>query len=209
VVFTVSNSGDGVGQVVDVAGGVPRSLCQNCILAGFLSDNRHALALLDHSHEIGLVDVTNGEVTSLIRTAAGELSRPHVSTDDRWLAFRNTVGTTGKSYVLPLNRTKVAAPEAAPQIQEPTSTGRPAGWSLDSRILYLLLDTDGFRCLWAQRIDAKGSLDGVPYVARHFHEKNNLGQDISTSFGNPITTDGFLFSDVEITGDVWRLVAPN
>ena len=32
-------------------------------------------------------------------------------------------------------------------VDEPTTTGRPAGWSLDGSVLYLLLDADGFRCL--------------------------------------------------------------
>ena len=44
---------------------------------------------------------------------------------------------------------------------------RRDGWSLDSDILYLLLDTDGFRCLWAQRVDpATGALIGAPCAAQ-------------------------------------------
>jgi hypothetical protein len=164
---------------------------------------------MDQRHAIAIVDVTTGAITPLIRDATGGLDRPHVSPDDRWIAFRRIAGASGKSYVTALNRGKVIAPEAAQEIQEPTATGRPTGWSPDSRILYLLLDTDGFRCLWAQRINAKGGLEGAPYAARHFHKENNLGDAVSTSFGNSITTDGFMYDALEMAGDVWRLIVRN
>ena len=199
--------GDGVGQVIDVAGGVPRTVCKGCTLAGFLSDNRHALVVRDGNREIGLVDTMTGVLTPLLRDAVGQLERPHASSDDRWLAFRRVIGTSAKSYVTALNRATPETPAAAAEIQEPTATGRPTGWSVDSRVLYLLLDTDGFRCLWAQRISVKGGLQGTPYVVRHFHHDNDLGQSASsTSLGNSITAGGFMYSAVEITGDVWRLV---
>ena len=206
VAFSVGPYGDGVGQAIDVAGGVPRILCTGCALLGFLSDNRHVLGVRDGLHEIALFDAITGTATPLLRDPIAELARPHASPDDRRLAFRRVRGTSAKSYVVALNRATPLTPAAALEIPEPTVTGRPTGWSLDSRIVYLLLDTDGYRCLWGQRIDAQGALDGVPYVARHFHGGSDLGQSLSTSMGNSITIGGFLYGDVEFTGDVWRLV---
>jgi eukaryotic-like serine/threonine-protein kinase len=204
VVFTVGLYGEGSGRVVDVAGGVPRTLCDSCVLTGFLSDNRRVLAMRDQGRELSLVDTLNAAVTPLIRDPRGRLERSHASPDDRWLAFRRVVDGSAKTYLTALNRGARVFPEAAAEIHEPTVTGRPAGWSPDSRILYLLLDADGFRCLWGQRISQNGGLEGAPYAVRHFHHQDNMG--LSTSYGNAITAEGFMYDAVEITGDVWRLV---
>ena len=48
---------------------------------------------------------------------------------------------------------------------------RPAAaWSPDGRLVYLLLDRDGFRCLWAQRLDAATKQPlGTPFAVQHWH----------------------------------------
>jgi hypothetical protein len=67
--------------------------------------------------------------------------------------------------------------------------------------VYLLLDADGFRCLWAQPIDAVGARVGRPVIVRHFHTTKG----ISTSFGNAITADGFLYEAAEELANIWKL----
>ncbi len=88
-------------------------------------------------------------------------------------------------------------------VEEPTSNGRPCGWALDSRVVYLLLDTDGWRCLWGQRVDESGRLVGAPFPARHFHGVNEA--EFGTSFGNAIAPDGLLYEGVRRTANVWML----
>jgi hypothetical protein len=92
------------------------------------------------------------------------------------------------------------------EVREPISTGRPTAWSLNSEVVYLLLDTDGFRCLWGQDVDrATGHLTGSPFPARHLH-RSVPGTAVSTSYGNSITAAGFSYEDVDLTGNLWRLV---
>jgi hypothetical protein len=67
-----------------------------------------------------------------------------------------------------------------------------------------LLDADGFRCLWGQRLDDRGALVGNPFPARHFHDRR--GQGISTSLGNAIAPDGFLYETGALSGNLWRLI---
>ena len=96
------------------------------------------------------------------------------------------------------------ADEAA-VVDEPTTTGRPGGWSLDSRVLYLLLDTDGFRCIWGQSIDAAGRLIGKPSAVRHFHAT----QGMSTSMGNAVNADGFVYEAADMTANIWKMTIPS
>ena len=160
----------GTGFVIETAGGVPRRVCDGCEMHGFLADHQSVLAALNDGHAIRLIDVRTGNARDLVVAAAGErLDRPHASPDGRWLAFRRQSNSVGKSFVVRLSPDHPISAEGLRPIDEPTTTGRPCGWSLDSRIVYLLLDTDSFRCLWAQRIDPAGAPVGNPIIVRHFH----------------------------------------
>ena len=175
--YTLDSEGaaiDGKGYVVETSGGVPRPVCEHCGVYTFLFDSRRVLATFGRL-AIRLVDM-NGVSEEVVTAPDGQLDRPgHPPSRNAWT-----------------------------QIDEPTATARPTGWSPDSRVLYLLLDTDGFRCLWGQRIDESGRPVGRPYAVRHFHQ---AGGGFSTSLGNAITVDGFLCEGASRTANIWRLRA--
>jgi Tol biopolymer transport system component len=190
--------GVGRGFVVETTRGVPRQVCETCLMFGFLSDSRRLL--FTSERRIMVHDVAGGTSLEAIVSPDAGVSRPHASPDDRWLAFRSA----DKSYVTALTPGRPPARESWILIDEPVGTGRPAGWSLDSRTVYLVFDTDGFRCLWGQRLTASGGLDGVPVPVRHFHGSD--WTQLSTSFGNTITRDGFLYATIRRRGNIWSLV---
>ena len=191
---------DRTGFVIDVRGGVPVQVCQRCTLYGFLSDSRRSLAIDASSPRVRLIDVTNGRSEDLLIAPDGVFGRPHASPNDKWIAFQRS----GKVWVAPLTPGQPLTESAWSPINEPTTTGRPAGWSLDATLLYLLLDTDGFRCLWAQKIDREsGRPVGRPVPVRHFH--GTIVQEFSTSYGNAISTNGFLYGGGTLKANLWRL----
>ena len=210
IVYTQSSTETGgplgTGYVIETAAGVPQKLCEACELHGFLADNQRVLAVVNGALTIRVIDVRTGASRDLV--IAGDrsrLGRPHVSPDDRWLVFGRRRGTVGKTVVVRFPVGQPVVSDNLEAVDEPTSTGRPAGWSLDSHVVYLLLDTDGFRCLWGQRLDpTTGGLLGKPFVARHFHTTEGMG----TTFGNAITTAGFLYERIDAAASVWRLTVP-
>ncbi len=191
----------GRGFVVETARGVPSQVCEGCVMAGFLADERQVLFSARGS--IKLHDVVSGATRDVLAVQEGGMNRPHVSPDERWIAFRHDA----RSFVAAFAPGRPPGRDAWIEIEDPTGAGRPAGWALDSRIIYLLLDTDGFRCLWGQRIDAAGRLEGTPVPVRHFHGADWAA--LSTSFGNTITPDGFLYATMRRRGNVWSLVRPD
>ena len=208
--YTVGTDPDrGVGYVIHAGGGVPKQICANCGVHGFLADNRRVLIVAEDQRQILLANVETLTTERLVDTSGGRLQvdRPHASPDDRWLAVRRVDGTRAKVFVIPLTPGRPnALVEGPDQVDEPTTTGRPCGWSPDSRIVYLLLDIDGFRCLWGQHVDGNGRLMGQPLAVRHFHSPIQDDQ-FSTSYGNSITADGFLYGRSRTEGNVWTLTA--
>jgi Tol biopolymer transport system component len=190
------------GFVVEVSGGVPIRVCERCVVFGFLSDNRRILAVDRQGTRLRAIDVRTGDSRELLNAPNRRLARTHVSPDDRLLTFQSG----GEIY-----STRVPDSGPAPEstwtvINQVVPEGRPCGWSLDSSTAYLLLNTDGFRCLWGQRIDKQtGRPIGQPELVRHFHD--TLAQEFSTSMGNAITADGFLYGGGVLTANLWRLPA--
>jgi len=195
----------GTGYVVETSGGVPRRICERCEVHGFLADNQHLLTVLDDGHAIQLIDLRGGRARDVVVSSDGRLDRPHASPDDRWLAFRRQREGSGQISVVRLATDRPTNADQLETIDQPTTTGRPTGWALDSKVLYLLLDTDGFRCVWGQRIDtATGALSGQPFAVRHFHNTSGM----STSFANAITTGGFIYEAANETANLWKLTTP-
>jgi len=71
-------------------------------------------------------------------------------------------------------------------------------------LLYLLLDRDGFRDLYAQRIDpTRGRPIGEPFVVQHLHDPRRRWG--STPIGTAIVSNAFVFSQIEMIGSIWLL----
>ena len=208
VAYTVADEGSGLtgrGFVVDTSGGLPKNVCTGCALHGFLSDNRRVLAEVADHRTIRLYDTVNGSYQTLLASPEGVLDRPHASPDNRWIAFRRS----NKSYIARLAPDRPPPEQTWAQVDEPTTTGRPMGWSLNSELAYLLLDTDGFRCVYAQRIDpTTGALRGTPYAVLHFHGNQTVAAGVSTSFGNAVSAAGFVYEAVNMRSDIWKLTPP-
>jgi dipeptidyl aminopeptidase/acylaminoacyl peptidase len=81
-------------------------------------------------------------------------------------------------------------------------------WSPDGNLLYFLSERDGFRCVWAQRLDPRTKRPrGEPFGVQHFHyarlslmhETDPAGVDLS------VAGDRLVLSVFERTGNVWML----
>jgi eukaryotic-like serine/threonine-protein kinase len=190
----------GMGYVVEVDGGLPRRICDRCGVYGFLTNHDRVVVTAGDS-SIRILDMRSGHELDVIVDGQGRVDRPSPSPDGRWMAFRRKGGTGGKVHVAPILSARGSPESTWALIEEPTSTGRPCGWSPDSRVLYLLLDTDGFRCLWGQRIDpGSGHPVGRPYAVRHFHR---AGVAFGTSLGNAIAADGFVYEGITRASNIW------
>jgi serine/threonine protein kinase/Tol biopolymer transport system component len=206
VAYSVPSSTGATSYVVPTSGGTAREVCQ-CVLQGWFSDNRRILALdgpgPGTSRRVRVIDVVEGTETELVKHPTFNIGRADISPDGRWLA----INPQRQIWIVPVRPGNPPGEDEWILIRKATtqdSAERACGWSPDGRLLYLLLERDGFRDLYAQRIDqARGTPVGEPFIVQHLHDPTRRWG--STPFGNAIVRNAFVFTQVEMTGDIWLL----
>jgi hypothetical protein len=212
VAYTIPTDNGTSGYVIPAAGGTTRKICDGCIFQGWLHDSRRITAIMAPSEPRGvlpgggprvvLVDVTDTSTSDLIVDLESSVGRADPSPDGRWIAFQSR----RRLWVAPLRPGEppgeslwTAVIEVAPNANE-----RACGWSPDGRLLYLLLERDGFRDLYAQRMDPSlGRPIGEPVIVQHLHDPRRRWG--STPYGTAIVSDAFVFNQSELTGSIWLL----
>ena len=88
------------------------------------------------------------------------------------------------------------------RILQTNAAERTAGMSPDGSLLYVLLERDGFRCLYAIKLDpGTGRPRSDPYLVAHFHDQAR--QWGTTGFGSAVASGLFVASLFETTGNIW------
>ena len=158
---------------------------------------------------VGLLDLTQGTPKELIKHPRLALYPESFSPDGQWVAFQAKPmdnDSTRTIFVTPFHGDAVGGPDAWIAVTNGKEMDREVKWSPDGGLLYFLSERDGFRCIWAQRIDLKTKHPaGAPFAVHHFHRS----QQSLTSLGSPgkvglsVTNGGLLFSLAETTGNIW------
>jgi serine/threonine protein kinase len=201
-VETGGDGGPGEGYVVETSGGVPRKICDTCIVDGFTPDDRFGvireLANGPPARALIRVDLGTGARLPLLEAVNGPLNRPQFANNARWVAFNSA----GVVFTAPIFPDRAAKESEWVRIYSGTRLERAAGLSPDSGLVYLLLERDGFRCLWALRVDpATGAKLGDPFVVAHFHDASLVWG--STGLGSAVARGMFLADLFETTGNLW------
>jgi hypothetical protein len=192
---------------------VVSTLCRNCPEVGdWTRDGRHVAVSTTASGTIslGLADAATGQTVPLASSADGRsLNRPHLSYDNRWIAFR-AMRPPQQVYVAPFDRARPIPESDWIAIGSPEADVRPVGWSPSGRMLYLFSSRDGFRCLYAQRIEVgSGRPFGEATLVRHMHNVRGAGGGgasvISTGAGNAVGRQQIIFDFPDQTVNVWSM----
>jgi serine/threonine protein kinase/Tol biopolymer transport system component len=209
------DAGDGSVRIVPVRGGAPQLVCERCVTGEWTNDGRSMTAVMGigPGREIDLVEVASGHRRPLIIAREGVLSRPHLSPDNRLLAFRASNPTTGGRdtvYVAQLHADRAVAQDEWVLVTPDELDVRPCGWSPDGGLLYFLSSRDGTRCLYAQRVDKSTCrLIGDAFAVQHFNGVRNYRAGgagvVSTGPSNAIVDAGFLFDQPVNVSNIWTM----
>jgi len=190
-------------------GGTPQKFPGECTqFTDWSADGEKLAYVFGQPPRIGVWDEKSGEKSEPLAQSPYAMNRFVLSPDNRWAVFRITITSNhSRTFVAPVRLGGPPVPESEwILIHEGTGSDRPAAaWSPDGRLVYLLLDTDGFRCLWAQRLNETKKPLGPPFAVLHSHGAAHAF--ISTGYGRSIAGNRFIFDQLETTGNIWTTTA--
>jgi eukaryotic-like serine/threonine-protein kinase len=186
----------------------PETACDHCAEPWtWSSDGRYLLVRSGESQQIAAVEFGESPGVGVVYGYPGlylEVSR--FSPDDRWVAFAAHRGEAAEVFVAPF-RGRVPVPRSEwVQITTDDVFAQVVGWSPDGKKLYYVSDRDGFRCLWAQRVEEMTKKPaGLPFEVYPIHRP----------FAHPVlkpgaleagmSRDNFILSMGEMRADIWML----
>jgi Tol biopolymer transport system component len=203
-VLTGGDSGVGDVMVIPAAGGVPRKVCEACIAQAWTEDEM-SVVVGDGTDSIQLdrIHVGTGARRPLLRSSKGRVDRPMFAPNGRWMSFN----APGAVFVAPVYEDRTIPDAEWRKVLDISDGDRTAGLSPDGRLLYVLLQTDGFRCMYAIPMDpSTGARKGEPFPVWHQHDASRRWG--STGMGSAVGTGLFLVDLLETSGNLWMTTLP-
>jgi hypothetical protein len=83
-------------------------------------------------------------------------------------------------------------------------------WSPDGSLLYFTSERDGYRCIWAQRLDTKTRKPaGAPFSVYHSHSSRRSLLNVGLApLEMAVGPDKIVFVQGEVTGNIWIAKLP-
>ena len=195
-------------------------ICENCgWMWGWTPDGKSLVFdtkydIWDGKYRIGTRTLSTQE----LRTGPTdqETVQPVISRDGAWIAFwvANKPGT--RQIFISRFRNTASGPRISPSaawmaVTPGNAVDTSPVWSPDGNVLYYISARDGWRCLWAQRLNpVTKRAAGPPWAVHHIHRPSQglkqlgLEMRIGLSFGG----GQLVFAQAERSGIIWMTNFP-
>jgi Tol biopolymer transport system component len=196
--------------LVAAQGGAATKICDDCGTWDVSHDGTRILYWYSAATplvSIGMLHLPTGQKTELIKHPDYSLYQPHFSPDDRWIAF---VAKTGQDrsriYIVPFSASGAHDKEAWIAVTEGENLDDKPRWSPDGNLIYFTSERDGFRCIWAQRLDPTTKrAQGPPFTVSHFHTSRRSLMNVGLGpLEMSVARNALVFNLGEVTGNIWR-----
>jgi Tol biopolymer transport system component len=208
---------NGDGDIFGLApgGGAAEEYCHRCgTVMGASPDGGSVLYEPIETEDLTLWDVRSraGRKIALRPSPASVLSGGRFSPDGRWAAFHQIDNRNATARVW-LTRADAATPAQQSEwiaVTDGSSVERDPAWAPGGNLLYFLSERDGFRCIWARRLDSSKRPAGEAFAVKHFHAARWSLSSIARGFqiGLSVGNGRILFALGELTGNIWMQETP-
>jgi Tol biopolymer transport system component len=159
------------------------------------------------SRQVRVVDLTSRTMSVLAQHAIWSVHGGRFSPDGRWVCFyAATSPTTRQLFVAPFQPGRELKQDEWIAVSEGAGLDREPRWSADGSLMYFLSERDGFRCIWARRLqmETKKPL-GDAFAVFHGHSARPSMDVGSDTFSNGLTVVGgkMYVTMNEGTGSIW------
>jgi eukaryotic-like serine/threonine-protein kinase len=113
-----------------------------------------------------------------------KISGARFSPDGKWVAFvlSETGAHRSRVFIIPFDSKRVAPFAEWAAVSEYSHFAAEAAWAPEANLIYFTSERDGFRCIWARRLNA---ITRTPrdesFPVRHFHSaRQSLGTGLDS-----------------------------
>jgi serine/threonine protein kinase len=191
--------------VLSAGQAVPEKVCEDCTGPWSFSPDSRQLLYWPLERSVALLDLATRQKTTVLERPGYAIFRTRFSPDGRWITFhaRHQAGRSA-IYVTPF-RGLSRIPEDDWIALTANSYDLSPAWSPDGATIYFLSERDGFRCIWAQRVNpATKQPSGDPFPVGHFHAATRSMVPSTTNWLSLSAAPGMLvFNLVDVSGNLW------
>ncbi|MFN0102423.1 MAG: protein kinase domain-containing protein [Bryobacteraceae bacterium] len=195
-----------------LAGGTVEKHCGGCgTVSGVSRDGSQILYEPKQDEDLLLFDAVAGKTVVLARRPHPKalLTDGHISRNGKWVAFSLTDSAAGTAqlFVVPVDMARPVPRADWIPITEDTVLARDPAWSPSGNLLYFTAERDGFRCVWARRLDRQtGKPVGEAFAVRHFHSAGQTFRNIGPQtqlVGLNVNASRMVYAVAGVTGNIW------
>lgn len=213
VAFTGFEDGKTGLYIVPAGGGVAERICEGDVNAPAWSSDGSKVVYdtqAKRRRQVVLLELATGKTLEILKHADCDVLQPQFCPGDRWISFARVTQPGRTRVTVAPFRGAAAIPESEwiPVTDGAGFDSRPR-WSPDGNLLYFVSDRDGYRCIWAQRLEPGTKRPvGAAFNVRHFHAPGLALGDIP-SLGWGVARDKIVFNMIERTGNIWTFKLPD
>ncbi|MCP5109673.1 MAG: hypothetical protein GY953_02435 [bacterium] len=131
-----------------------------------------------------------------------------ISPGGRWIAFKEDIAPNrSRIFVAPLEDSAQPTKRKWQPVTKGISWDDKPRWSPDGNMIYFTSDRDGFRCIWACRLEPASKQPlGDPFPVHHFHQLRPSMLTVDRDrLGLAVAPDRLIFPLNEMTGNIWMM----
>jgi Tol biopolymer transport system component len=204
---------DALGNIFSVAagGGPVEKLCERCgTTMGITFDGKRISYEPLVSEDLTVYDVAPRKSVVLAARQSQEtlFSGGQFARDGKWMAFHSVANqsSTAQVWIVRIDGTLPVPPAEWIPVTDGRSVERDPVWAPGGGLLYFLSDRDGFRCIWARKLEpATKHPIGDVFPVRHFHSaRRSLSRAVDPiDIGLSVAGGQMVFAFGELTGNIW------
>jgi Tol biopolymer transport system component len=198
------------------AGGPTEVLCEDCgpVISDWSADSKKVLIdfiSLQKLLTISLLKLDSHDRIQILQHSKYNLMQARFSPDERAIAFVARMDSGHSRIMVAPYQNETRSPENSwTAITDGSSWDTAPQWSADSRLVYYTSGRDGFRCIWAQRLDASRKPAGAPFGVFHFHTARRSPALVPFNGMDMFVGHGEIFLSLgELSGNIWMAKVPD
>jgi eukaryotic-like serine/threonine-protein kinase len=195
---------------IGVGGGAPKKVTDGeSMLQSWTPDSKSVVVRKSVTGQAQMiaVDVETGAERPVLKHSKLPVAAPRYSRDGGWIAFQTVISSLARQiFVAPVRNGAGASENEWIPITDGSGLDRNSAWSPDGNLLYFLSERDGFRCIWAQKLEpASKRPAGAAFALAHFHQARRSLLPFSEvgEIGLSVGPDKLYFCMPELTGNIW------